>query len=100
LAYYAGGDGAEDFDWNTSFAQLHAMAASPDTPFLVLISTVAECESADDICGRTHVIYEAVMEGLAAQWPQGEFLALDTGHEIYASPEAVSAIRGLLQAVR
>jgi pimeloyl-ACP methyl ester carboxylesterase len=100
LTYYEGGDGAEDFDWNTSFAQLDAAASPPDVPFLVLISTVAECESTDDICSRTHGVYEAVMEGLAAQWPQGEFIAVDAGHEIYASPEVVSAIRSLLQAAR
>ena len=53
LAYYAGGEGTEDFDWNTSFAQLDATSPPPDVPFLVLTSTTAECESADDVCGRT-----------------------------------------------
>jgi pimeloyl-ACP methyl ester carboxylesterase len=98
LAYYAGDEGAEDFDWNTSFAQLDAAAPPPDVPFLVLISTDAECESAADICGRTHGVYEAVMEGLAAQWPQGQFTAVEAGHEIYFNPEAVAAIRELIQA--
>ncbi len=96
LAYYAGGEG-EDFDWNTSFAQLDAAPSPPDVPFLVLISTDAECESADDICGRTHGVYEAVMEGLAAQWPRGEFTQVEAGHDIYFSPEAVAAIREVIQ---
>jgi len=100
LAYYEGGDGAEDFDWNTSFAQLDAAAAPLDTPFLVLISTVAECESADDICGRTHGVYEAVMQGLAAQWPHGEFMTVDGGHEIYLSPKAIFAMRSFIEAFR
>ena len=33
LAYYAGGEGAEDFDWNTSFAQLDAAAPPRTCPF-------------------------------------------------------------------
>jgi pimeloyl-ACP methyl ester carboxylesterase len=97
LTYYAGGEGAEDFDWNTSFAQLDA-APPPDVPFLVLISTIAQCASPDDICGRTYGVYEAVMEGLAAQWPQGQITEIETGHEIYFSPEAVAAIREVIQA--
>ena len=100
LAYYLGGGGTEDFDWNSSFAQLDAAASPPDAPFLVLISTAAECESPDDICVRTHGVYEAVMEDLAAQWPRGQFLALDAGHEIYLSPQAVSAIRALIRSAK
>jgi hypothetical protein len=100
LAYYAGGEGTEDFDWNTSFSQLDAAGPAPDVPFLVLTSTAAECESADDICGRTHGVYEASMAGLAAQWPLGVYTAVDAGHEIYYSPEAVVAIRQLIEAVR
>jgi len=65
LAYYAGGAGTEDFDWNTSFAQLDSAGSPPDVPFLVLISTTAECDSAEDICGRTHGVYEVGMEELA-----------------------------------
>jgi pimeloyl-ACP methyl ester carboxylesterase len=98
LAYYAGGEGTEAFDWNTSFAQLDAAVPAPDVPFLVLISTAAECGSADDICGRTHGVYEAVMERLAAQWPQGEFMAVETAHEINFSPKAVAAISDLMEA--
>jgi pimeloyl-ACP methyl ester carboxylesterase len=100
LAYYKGGEAAEDFDWNTSFAQLDAVAVLRDVPFLVLISTAVECESADDVCGRTHDVYEAVMEGLAAQWPHGEFFTVDAGHEIYVSPQAISATRSFIQAAR
>lgn len=100
LAYYAGGAGTEDFDWNTSFVQLDAAGPPPALPFLVLISTATECESADDICGRTHGVYESVMERLAAQWPLGVYTAVDAGHEIYYSPEAVAAIHQLIDAVR
>jgi pimeloyl-ACP methyl ester carboxylesterase len=100
LAYYAGGDGTEDFDWNTSFAQMDAASPAPDVPFLVLTSTAAECESADDICGRTHGVYEAVMAGVAAEWPLGVYTAVDAGHELFYNPEAVTAIRQLIAAAR
>jgi hypothetical protein len=65
----------------------------------VLISTATECETANDICGRTHGVYEAVMEELAAKWPLGVYTTVDAGHEIYYSPEAVAAIRQLIAAV-
>jgi pimeloyl-ACP methyl ester carboxylesterase len=100
LAYYAGGEGTEDFDWNTSFAQLDAADPPPDVPLLVLTSTIAQCESPDDICGRTYGVYETVMAEVAAEWPQGQFTQVDAGHEIYHSPEAVAAIRQLMEAVR
>ena len=49
LAYYAGGEGTEDFDWNTSFAQIEAAGSPPNVPFLVLISTITQCENPDHI---------------------------------------------------
>jgi pimeloyl-ACP methyl ester carboxylesterase len=100
LAYYAGGEDTENFDWNTSFAQLDAADSPPAVPFLVLISTIAQCESPDDICGRTYGVYETVMEELAAEWPQGQFTQVEAGHEIYNSPKAVAAIRQLISGVR
>ena len=100
MAYYAGGEGAEDFDWNTSFAQLDAAGPPPALPFLVLISTITQCESPDDICGRTYGVYETGMEELAAQWPQGQFTQVDAGHEVFYNPEAVAAIRQVINATR
>jgi pimeloyl-ACP methyl ester carboxylesterase len=100
LAYYAGGEGTEDFDWNTSFAQLDAAEPLPAVPFLVLISTTAECDSAEDICGRTHGVYEAGMEELATQWPLGTYTEVDAGHELFYRPEAVAAIRQVIDATR
>jgi pimeloyl-ACP methyl ester carboxylesterase len=100
MAYYAGGEGTEDFDWNTSFAQLDAADPPPALPFLVLISTITQCESPDDICGRTYGVYETGMEELAAQWPQGQFTQVDAGHEVFYNPEAVAAIRQLINATR
>jgi pimeloyl-ACP methyl ester carboxylesterase len=90
----------EQFDWYASFTELDAAPAPHDVPFLVLISTIAQCESPDDICGRTYGVYETTMQELADSWPQGQFLQLETGHEIYQDPEAVAAIRRVVDAVR
>ena len=100
LAYYAGGQTTEAFAWNSSFAQLDAAGPPPAVPFLVLISTIAQCESPDDICERTYGVYETVMAELAAKWPQGRFTQLEAAHEIYQRPEAVAAMRQLIDAVR
>jgi pimeloyl-ACP methyl ester carboxylesterase len=100
LAYYAGGEGTEDFDWNTSFAQIEAAGSPPNVPFLVLISTITQCENPDDICERTYGIYEAVMRDLATQWPQGGFTEVAAGHEVFYSPDAVTAIRHVIDATR
>jgi pimeloyl-ACP methyl ester carboxylesterase len=103
-AFYRGaseGDAFDEaFDWYASFAQLEAAPAPPDVPFLVLISTIAECDRPDDVCGRTHGVYETTMQALAASWPLGRFTQLDTGHEIFYSPDAVSAIRQVIEAAR
>jgi pimeloyl-ACP methyl ester carboxylesterase len=71
LTFYAGGPFTEDFDWTTAFAQLHAAGPPLTVPFLVLISTIAQCENPNDICERTYGVYETVMKEVAAEWPQG-----------------------------
>ena len=99
-AYYRGEGGGEAFDWIASFAELDAAPAPPDVPFLVLISTIAQCERPDDICGRTYGVYETTMRELAASWPQGRLVQLEAEHEIFLSPDAVAAVRRVVEAVR
>ena len=99
-AYYRGEGEGEQFDWYASFTELDAAPAPPDVPFLVLISTIAQCESPDDVCGRTYGVYETVMRELADSWPQGRFVQIETGHEIFQSPDAVIAIRRVIEAAR
>jgi pimeloyl-ACP methyl ester carboxylesterase len=99
-AYYRGEGEGEQFDWYASFTELDAAPAPPDVPFLVLISTIAQCESPDDVCGRTYGVYETVMRELAESWPQGQFLELEASHQIYGHRDAVAAIRRVVEAVR
>ena len=98
--YYSGEGEGEQFDWYASFTELDAAPAPPVVPFLMLISTIAECDSPDDVCGRTYSVYETTMKELADTWPQGQFLQLETGHEIYQDPDAVAAIRTVIEATR
>lgn len=92
IAYYEGQNG-ESFDYRVSSEQIAEAPAPPDVPFEMLISTIAQCDAPDDICGRTYPAYEGIMETLSQEWPDGGFSQVDAGHEIYlGDPEAVLAI--------
>lgn len=92
IAYYEG-ENAEFFDYRVSSEQLSDAPAPPEVPFEMLISTNAQCESPDDICGRTYPAYEAMMEALSQEWPDGGFSQVESGHEIYLDDlEAVLAV--------
>lgn len=84
VAYYAGANG-ESFDYQVSSDQVAEAPAPPDVPFEMLISTVAQCESPDDICGRTYPAYEAITEAVSREWPDGGFSQAESGHEIYVT---------------
>jgi pimeloyl-ACP methyl ester carboxylesterase len=99
-AYYRGDVDGEAFDWYASFTELEAATDPPDVPFLVLISTIAQCESPDDVCGRTYGVYETVMRELAESWSQGKFLQLEASHEIYGHRDTIAAIRRVVEAAR
>lgn len=99
-AYYRGEGGDEPFDWFTSFEQLNAAPPPPNVPFAVLISTIAQCESPTDICGRTYADYEAVMQEVAAEWPGGSFSQVEAGHQTWFGgfDETVAVIRAVVDA--
>ncbi len=52
-------------------------------PVEVLISTIAQCASPTDVCGRTYPAYTSVMQNVAAEWPAGHFSQVDSIHSIY-----------------
>jgi pimeloyl-ACP methyl ester carboxylesterase len=98
-AYFRGGEGgSEGFDYREISAQYDDLQ-EPRVPFHLLISTVAQCESLDDICGRTYPAYAATMRQIADAWPEGRFDQTVSGHEIYLDdPDAVlSAIDDVLR---
>ena len=92
IAYYEGENG-ESFDYRVSSEQTARAPAPPDVPFEMLISTIAQCDSPDDICGRTYPAYEAIMEAVSQEWSDGGFSQVESGHEIYLGDlEAVLAV--------
>lgn len=56
-----------------------------DVPLHVLISTVAQCDSPKDICGRTYPAYEQITKDLAQRWGEGRFSQVKAPHEIHAA---------------
>jgi len=63
----------------------------PAVPYVVMLSTVSQCGSRTDVCGRAYPLHEAWGRELAAQSPNGGFVQVDAGHEIFASrPDAVT----------
>jgi pimeloyl-ACP methyl ester carboxylesterase len=97
-AYYRGEFNAEAFDWIASSEQLEAAPPPPDVPFLLLISTIAQCESPDDVCGRTYGVYEAVMQAVAGEWQQGRYAQIAGGHVFYNDPDAQALMRRVIAA--
>lgn len=87
--YYAGANG-ESLDYR-EVSQFIAESPVPrDVPLHVLISTVAQCDSPKDICGRTYPAYEQIARNLAQRWSGGRFSRVEALHEIHsADMEAV-----------
>ena len=79
-------------------------AASPPkgVPYVVMMSTIAQCESARDICGRIYPFYEDWAHELADRTGSGRFVSVEAGHEIYRSEPArvIQEIERLLDDVR
>ena len=80
---YFSGENAESFDYRASSQQIDDLPAPPGVPFELLISTIAQCVSPDDICGRTYSAYESIMKAVSQEWPNGGFSQVASGHEIY-----------------
>jgi pimeloyl-ACP methyl ester carboxylesterase len=71
-------------------------------PYVVMMSTIAQCGSPTDICGRIYPLYEDWARELAGRTPDGRFVSVDAAHEIFDSqPQVVIAeIRRLLADVK
>jgi hypothetical protein len=79
-------------------------AASPadGVPYVVMLSTIAQCGSANDVCGRIYPTYEDWARELAGRTKSGRFVSVEAGHEIYRSDPArvITEIQALLDEVR
>jgi pimeloyl-ACP methyl ester carboxylesterase len=78
-------------------------ATPPDgVPYVVMMSTIAQCFSTTDVCGRIYPFYEAWAQELADRTGSGRFVSIEAGHEIYQTqlPRVVEEINLLLDEVR
>lgn len=79
-------------------------AATPElgVSYTVMLSTIAQCGSPTDICGRIYPFFEDWARELAGRTPDGTFVSVDSGHEIYQDqPQVViDEIRRLIGAVK
>lgn len=67
-------------------------------PYVVMLSTIVQCESPTDICGRFYPAYEAWARAIASRTANGRLVQVDAPHEIFGTrPDAVvTAVKGLL----
>ncbi len=92
-AYFAGKGSPETFDYRQISQQTASMPAPPDVPFHLLVASIDQCDTPDDICGRTYPAYLEITEALSKDWPQGRFTQAGSGHELYlTNPEAVVTV--------
>lgn len=79
-------------------------AADPPAgvPYVVMLSTIAQCASTTDVCGRVYPLYEEWAKALAARSPDGRFVSVVASHTIFSDdPDAVlTEVDKLLDAIR
>lgn len=80
-AYYEGSNG-ESLDYRDISRLVEESPAPRTVPLHVLISTVAQCDSPDDICARTYPAYEQIAEDVARRWGEGRSSQVEAPHEI------------------
>jgi len=71
-------------------------------PYVVMMSTVAQCYSTTDVCGRIYPRYEAWAQELADRTDSGRFVSIAAGHQIYLTEldSVIGEIEALLDKVR
>ncbi len=59
-------------------------ATPPDgVPYVVMMSTIAQCGSPTDECGRVYPFFQAWAQELADRTGSGRYVSVPAGHEIY-----------------
>lgn len=61
----------------------------PGVPYVVMMSTIAQCGSVQDVCGRIYPLFEEWGSDLAKRTPDGRFVEVATGHDIFETQKAV-----------
>jgi pimeloyl-ACP methyl ester carboxylesterase len=83
-------------------AEKQAATPPDDVPYVVMMSTIAQCASSTDICGRVYPLYESWAQELADRTGSGRMVSVEAGHEIYQTQldRVVLEIETLLEEVR
>jgi len=67
-----------------SLGEAKQAASPPDhVPYVVMLSTIAQCGDPHDVCGRIYPFYEEWARELASRTPDGRVVFVDAGHAIY-----------------
>ena len=79
-------------------------AATPldGVPYVVMLSTFAQCASRTDVCGRIYPFYEAWAQELADRTDSGRMVSVEAGHEIYQTQldQVVEELESLIDEIR
>jgi hypothetical protein len=79
-------------------------AATPleGVPYVVMLSTIAQCDSPTDVCGRIYPLYEDWARELAGRTADGRFVSVAAGHAIFQSQRqtVIDEVRRLINDVR
>jgi pimeloyl-ACP methyl ester carboxylesterase len=94
-AYYKGENG-ESFDYKGMSERIAALPI-PKVPFHLLISTIAQCDSPNDVCSRTYPAYTHIMNSVADRWANGRFSQVPASHDIYL--DKIRTVRGVIDEV-
>ena len=92
IAYYGGEGSSETFDFRQISRHIASIPAPAGVPFHMVVATIDQCDTPDDICGRTYPACVAITRALSEGWPEGRFTQAGSGHELYLSdPDVVVA---------
>jgi pimeloyl-ACP methyl ester carboxylesterase len=94
--YYAGAN-AESLDYRAVSRLIAESPVPQDVPLHVLISTVVQCESPTDTCGRLYPAYEKIMKRVAKRWGEGRFSEVEAPHDIHTTN--MEAVQGAIDDV-
>jgi len=96
--YYAGANG-ESLDYRDVSRFIAESPVPREVPLHILISTVAQCDSTKDICGRTYPVYEQIARDVTQRWGEGRFSQVEAGHDI-PTPDVQRAIDDVISRSR
>jgi alpha/beta hydrolase fold len=79
--YYAGAND-ESLDYRDVSERIAESPVPRDVPLHMLISTIAQCDTPKDICGRTYPAYEQIAKDITQRWAKGRFSQVEAPHFI------------------